>query len=252
MKTHRLLGSALVAGAVLLAGISASSLVASAAAYVVDDDQHTPDEMLTLYERHAAPPYDVRSISPEDPAFWEIRAEHDDPSGEAALSVQIEKRGPLAEHEHGLHVEIEQCLREWIGVDTGQPFCEDAGGSLVVTPDHDLADGPSDHVYMLPLAYDEPHHFLVTFSLRDDADPGDDTLQNLAATVDVGVTATVDGEEVTPTPTPPPGSPEPDAPLAPTGGDLAQALRLGGIALAALVAALGIRLIRRRPEEVHP
>ncbi|GGH36644.1 hypothetical protein [Microbacterium album] len=249
-RMRRGAGAALVAAGAVLAVGAGSSLVAHADAFTPAPVQSTPDRLLTLSSRHAPAPHDVASLSPGDPGYWIVRAEHDDKGGSASVALQVAKRGPLAAHPRGLTMSVEQCLAPWHGVDEGSPRCDAPGGSLTVTPAHDLADDPSPAVHMLELDSADPHYFLVTLSVEDSAEArADETLQALGAIVDLGVTAARAGgpydEGARDAPRPGPADAAPG--LAATGADPAAIVRLAALALSALAIGAGLRLLRRRP-----
>ncbi|GAA3654186.1 hypothetical protein [Microbacterium marinilacus] len=253
-RARRAIGAALLVISAAMAMSVWSAFSAEAAQYVPDRDQATPDRMLSLWTQGA--PEEARSLSPGEPVSWLIRADHDDRTGPATIDVQLRKQGALVDHPRGLSVSIEQCMVPWAGWDTATPWCPAPGGALTVTPEHDLSEAPSDPMRMGDMVSSIPHYFRVTAALEDSpAARADASLHGLSAVVDIGVTATGGGGATSEGPEEGDGPPDAGSDgardpvgLTPTGGDLGDVARLLALAAAAIAAALGARLLRRRPE----
>lgn len=202
-------------------GQSPGHLTLEASPWIVRDAQSA----------HALSPGESLVLSPGDRGYWEIRAAHDDPSGPATLSVVLTAEGELSRDPQGLRVVFQQCLTEWTGMPSGTPTCAAPGGATTLPPATASASTP--RTYLVDLAAGSAQHMLVTATL--DGIPADEEGEGLDATVGIGLTAAR-----TDAAAPPAGGP-----LAATGIDGVALLQMLGVALAAVGAGIGVRMLRR-------
>jgi hypothetical protein len=232
------IGAVVIAGSMMVAGLSLTSATAYAAFVAVPGAQGAH-----LSLKSDPNPVEYLDMSPGTVDHWQIDASLVDPT--ATFTLQFSRDGALVTNPRGLQIEVDRCDQVWTDVAT-KPVCG-SGEANVFGPIAANAVNETTIYDLAGLTNVHDKYLLVTMSIPDSAAAEADTsLMGLTANIGFGLTATGDtptspGSPSSPTSPSVPGGP---ASLAFTGVDILglALLAVGALALGVLVT--GARRIR--------